>query len=172
MLCFQCKDVCSSHADMCSYVSTDQLTIGVKSLRNYNIQRDKLRENATDMRENGLKERVSEKRGKMSWRGQNLFSFLRCHWPHVDEILSEGDGLAVSTDGDCPVQIGRGVPVLAVRDTDHRSTDLPDAEKLLQICFRFTAEKWQLLRHYWSMFVPNPVDMSVTNHSNVHGCRR
>ena len=79
MLCFQCKDVCSSHADMCSYVSTDQLTIGVKSLRNYNIQRDKLRENATEIRENGLKERVSEKRGKMSSRGQRLFSFLGCH---------------------------------------------------------------------------------------------
>ena len=64
MLCFQCKDVCSSHADMCNYVSTDQLTIGVKSLRNYNIQRDKLRENATDMRENGPRERELAKKGE------------------------------------------------------------------------------------------------------------
>ena len=64
MLCFQCKDVCSSHADMCNYVSTGQLTIGVKSLRNYNIQRDKLRENATDMRENGPRERELAKKGE------------------------------------------------------------------------------------------------------------
>ena len=46
--------------------------------------------------------------------------------PHVDQILSQSHGLAVPADGDGPVQVGGGVPVLAVGDPDHGSAYLPD----------------------------------------------
>ena len=46
--------------------------------------------------------------------------------PHVDQILSQSHGLAVPADGDGPVQVSRGVSVLAVGDSDHGSTYLPD----------------------------------------------
>ena len=46
--------------------------------------------------------------------------------PHVDQILGQCHGLAVPADGDRPVQVGGGVPVLAVGDPDHGSAYLPD----------------------------------------------
>ena len=39
--------------------------------------------------------------------------------PHVDEILGQGDTLRVATDGDGPVQVGGGISVLTVGDSDH-----------------------------------------------------
>ena len=45
--------------------------------------------------------------------------------PHVDQILSQSHGLAVPADGDGPVQVSGGVPVLAVGDPDHGSAYLP-----------------------------------------------
>ena len=45
--------------------------------------------------------------------------------PHVDQILGQSHGLAVPADGDGPVQVGGGVPVLAVGDPDHGSAYLP-----------------------------------------------
>ena len=51
----------------------------------------------------------------------------RCRdWPHVDEVLGQGDALAVPADGDGPVQVGGGVAVLAVGDADHRAADLSE----------------------------------------------
>ena len=50
------------------------------------------------------------------------------HLPHVDQILGQGHGLAVPRDGDGPVQVGGGVPVLAVGDADHGSAYLPTSE--------------------------------------------
>ena len=50
------------------------------------------------------------------------------HLPHVDQILGQGHGLAVPRDGDGSVQVGGGVPVLAVRDADHGSAYLPTSE--------------------------------------------
>ena len=47
-------------------------------------------------------------------------------WPHVDEVLGQGDALAVPADGDGPVQVGGGVAVLAVGDADHRAADLSE----------------------------------------------
>ena len=44
--------------------------------------------------------------------------------PHVDEILGQGDTLSIPTDGDGPVKVGGGVPVLAVGDTYHGSAYL------------------------------------------------
>ena len=44
--------------------------------------------------------------------------------PHVDEILGQGDTLSISTDGDGPVKVGGGIPVLAVGDTYHGSAYL------------------------------------------------
>ena len=46
--------------------------------------------------------------------------------PHVDEILGEGDGLAVPGDANGPVQVGRGVSILAVRNPDHRPRQLSE----------------------------------------------
>ena len=48
------------------------------------------------------------------------------HWPHVDEVLGQGDALAVPADGDGSVQVGGGVAVLAVGDADHRAADLSE----------------------------------------------
>ena len=45
--------------------------------------------------------------------------------PHVDQILGQSHGLAVPADGDGPVQVGGGVPVLAVGDPDHGAAYLP-----------------------------------------------
>ena len=47
------------------------------------------------------------------------------HLPHVDQILGQSNGLRVARDGDGPVQVGGGVPVLAVGDPDHGSAYLP-----------------------------------------------
>ena len=44
--------------------------------------------------------------------------------PHVDQVLRQGHRLRVPRDADGPVQVRRSVPVLAVRDTDHRSREL------------------------------------------------
>ena len=41
--------------------------------------------------------------------------------PHVDEILGQGNTLSVPGDGNGPVQVGGGVPVLTVGDPDHCS---------------------------------------------------
>jgi len=46
--------------------------------------------------------------------------------PHVDQVLGEGDRLGVARDADRPVQVGRRVPVLAVRDPDHCPRQLSD----------------------------------------------
>ena len=46
------------------------------------------------------------------------------HLPHVDQILGQSHGLRVARDGDGPVQVGGGVPVLAVGDPDHGSGEL------------------------------------------------
>ena len=70
-----------------------------------------------------------------------LFDALLCHafdWvegsgqhnpqssslPHVDQVLGQGDGLSVAGDADGPVKVGRSIPVLAVRDPDHRAREL------------------------------------------------
>ena len=70
-----------------------------------------------------------------------LFDALLCHafdWvegsgqhnpqssslPHVDQVLGQGDGLCVAGDADGPVEVGRSIPVLAVRDPDHRAREL------------------------------------------------
>ena len=91
-----------------------------------------------------------------------LFDALLCHafdWvegsgqhnpqssslPHVDQVLGQGDGLGVAGDADGPVEVGRSIPVLAVRDPDHCPADLSE-EGFCQI--------FQPLRSYWSMFVP------------------
>ena len=50
---------------------------------------------------------------------------LRHHLPHVDQILGQSHGLRVARDGDGPVQVGGGVPVLAVGDPDHGAAYLP-----------------------------------------------
>ena len=55
-----------------------------------------------------------------------LDTVICCDWPHVDEVLGQGDALAVPADGDGPVQVSRGVSVLAIGDSDHGSTYLPD----------------------------------------------
>ena len=96
--------------------------------------------------ENGQRKRKygDKKRGKTQ-RWAHGREYLSHHWPHVDKILSQGDGLAVAADGDGAVQVGRRVPVLAVRDPDHRPADLSE-EGFCQI--------FQPLRSYWSMFVP------------------
>ena len=44
--------------------------------------------------------------------------------PHVDQILCQSHGLRVPRDGDGPVQVSRGVSVLAVGDPDHGSGEL------------------------------------------------
>ena len=44
--------------------------------------------------------------------------------PHVDQILGQGDGLAVTGDGDGSVHVGWRVPVLTVRDPHHRPRQL------------------------------------------------
>lgn len=119
------------------YVSTDLITVESKALE-ITTFRDKLRENATDIK-NGPRERESVSKKGERWASSGLFLLLTSHWPHVDEILSESNRLAVATDGDRPVQVGRRVPVLAVRDPDHRSADLP-AQNLSSDFFRFTAE--------------------------------
>ena len=96
------------------------------------------------------RERESVSKKGERWASSGLFLLLTSHWPHVDEILSESNRLAVATDGDRPVQVGRRVPVLAIRDPDHCSADLP-AQNLSSDFFRFTAENDS---RYWSMFVP------------------
>ena len=85
--------------------------------------------------ENGPREIERERERK---KGENETFCQSGHQPHVDEILSESDGLAVSADGDRPVEVGRRVPVLAVRDPYHRPADLPEHSGL----------------HYCSVFVP------------------
>ena len=106
--------------------------------------------------------------------------------------MSESDGLAVATDGDRPVEVGRSISVLAVRDPDHRPADLPDGGKcfitiftigLISICWTMSPRSqesnlldyFKLMRACVALLVnvcPALLDMSVTNHSNVHGCRR
>ena len=49
--------------------------------------------------------------------------------PHVDEILGQGDTLRVATDGDGPVQVGGGISVLTVGDSDHCPTNLSEKER-------------------------------------------
>ena len=48
--------------------------------------------------------------------------------PHIDEILRQGHRLGVAGDGDCSVQVGRSVAVLAVRNTDHGTGKLPGGQ--------------------------------------------
>ena len=90
------------------------------------------------------RESTAIKKGKTQRWAQGREYFPH-HWPHVDKILSEGDRLAVAADGDGSVEVGRCVPVLAVRDPDHCPADLSE-EGFCQI--------FQPLRSYWSMFVP------------------
>ena len=53
--------------------------------------------------------------------------------PHVDQILGQSHGLAVPADGDGPVEVGGGVPVLAVGDPDHGSAYLPRIRSSLKV---------------------------------------
>ena len=48
--------------------------------------------------------------------------------PHVNQILGQSDWLAVASDADGPIKVGRGVPVLAVADTDHGARELSEEE--------------------------------------------
>ena len=58
-------------------------------------------------------------------KGVNTDSWRRpLNLPHVDQILGQSHGLRVARDGDGPVQVGGGVPVLAVGDPDHGSGEL------------------------------------------------
>ena len=60
------------------------------------------------------------------WVGMSSDVVMYCTVsPHVDEILGQGHGLAVAGDGDGAVQVGRGVAVLAIGDSDHGSGQLP-----------------------------------------------
>ena len=76
------------------------------------------------------------------------------HPPHVDEILREGDGLAVAADGDGAVEVGGRVAVLAVGDADHGAADLP--------------AEWAGNCHIRDACC---VARNVTNHSNVPTCQ-